>query len=405
MDLRRLHRAARTAVWGLSLGLLVACGGSSATSVSTPAPTLAGASPAAISPAPTATPTPRPATPAAPPVGVTPTRAAAAASPPAAPAAPTPKAVATEGGRGTAGTPDYLDDRSSGESLIRSYYNAINRREYARAYSYWMPGTSSDQLPPFQQFREGYVDTESVTLTIGTVTSGVGAGQIYYGVPVLLDATSSGGVARTFVGCYLLHIGRPVIQAVPPFHPLAIQSATIQGASAGNPQQAMATACEGVGAEGQSVGTPAPDSRTNIASANYLDDRSTPEQTVRSLYNAVNRKEYVRAYSYWDPNAPQLQPFDQFQSGYQNTSSVQLTLGTATTDAGAGQLNYAVPAAIAATTIDGQTTTFVGCYMLHLTNPALQTDPPYQPMAIRSANVQQVTGGNPQEMLGRACSR
>jgi hypothetical protein len=32
---------------------------------------------------------------------------------------------------------DYLDDRSTPEAVISSYYNAINRAEYARAYSYF----------------------------------------------------------------------------------------------------------------------------------------------------------------------------------------------------------------------------------------------------------------------------
>ncbi|MGH6859926.1 MAG: hypothetical protein ACRECY_06700, partial [Phyllobacterium sp.] len=35
--------------------------------------------------------------------------------------------------------PEYLDDRSTPETVIKSYYNAINRQEYARAYSYYAP--------------------------------------------------------------------------------------------------------------------------------------------------------------------------------------------------------------------------------------------------------------------------
>ena len=29
----------------------------------------------------------------------------------------------------------YLDDRSSAQAILNSYYNAINRKEYARAWS------------------------------------------------------------------------------------------------------------------------------------------------------------------------------------------------------------------------------------------------------------------------------
>ena len=66
--------------------------------------------------------------------------------------------------------------------------------------------------------------------------------------------------------------------------------------------------------------------RGDISKNNYLDDRSGPVEVLASLFNAVNRKEYVRAYSYWE-NAgtnPEVAPFDQFQKGYAETESVQL---------------------------------------------------------------------------------
>jgi hypothetical protein len=36
----------------------------------------------------------------------------------------------------------------------------------------------------------------------------------------------------------------------------------------------------------------------------YVDDRSTPEALIRSLYDAVSRREYARAYAYWEPGSP-----------------------------------------------------------------------------------------------------
>src|SRR5437870_13856086 len=36
----------------------------------------------------------------------------------------------------------YLDDRSSAEAVVRSYYDAIGRRQYLRAYGYWEPSTT-----------------------------------------------------------------------------------------------------------------------------------------------------------------------------------------------------------------------------------------------------------------------
>jgi len=124
--------------------------------------------------------------------------------------------------------PGYQDDRSTAESVIGSYFDAVNRREYSRAYSYWEPAAAVSQLAPFDQFVAGYADTAGVDLTLGDIGSGVGAGQLYFTVPVTLVATMSDGSVQTFVGCYTLHIGRPQIQAVPPFQPLAIQRASIQ---------------------------------------------------------------------------------------------------------------------------------------------------------------------------------
>jgi len=124
--------------------------------------------------------------------------------------------------------PGYQDDRSTPESVIGSYYDAVNRREYARAFSYWEPLAAANELPPFDQFALGYEDTASVDLTLGDVGTGVGAGQLYFTVPVTLMATLTDESSQTFVGCYTLHLARPQLQAVPPFHALAIQHASIQ---------------------------------------------------------------------------------------------------------------------------------------------------------------------------------
>lgn len=124
--------------------------------------------------------------------------------------------------------PGYLDDRSTAESVVDSFYDAVNRREYSRAYSYWETGAAQRELPRFDDFAAGYADTASVDVTQGDVGTGVGAGQLYFTVPVTLVSTLSDGSTQTYVGCYTLHIGRPQIQAVPPFNPLAIQNASIE---------------------------------------------------------------------------------------------------------------------------------------------------------------------------------
>ena len=108
----------------------------------------------------------------------------------------------------------------------------------------------------------------------------------------------------------------------------------------------------------------------------------------------------------WEPSAAatQLSPFAQFEQGYTSTASVDLTLGTVASDAGAGQLHYTVPFVLKATTADGATQTFAGCYTLHLAQPAIQGTPPFQPLAITGATVQQVANdANPATLLAQGC--
>src|SRR5260221_2989090 len=81
----------------------------------------------------------------------------------------------------------YMDNRSTAETLIMSYMNAVNRKEYSRAYGYWQDGAA--QLAPFSQFVQGYANTQSVQATVGIVSADPGAGQIYYSAPVTLIAT------------------------------------------------------------------------------------------------------------------------------------------------------------------------------------------------------------------------
>ena len=81
-------------------------------------------------------------------------------------------------------------------------------------------------------------------------------------------------------------------------------------------------------------------------------------------------------------------------------------MGTVTSDAGAGQRYYNVPAVLIATNDDGRRQTFAGCYTLHLANPGIQTEPPFHPLAIRSASVRQVPNNSrTQSLLQRTCGR
>ena len=98
------------------------------------------------------------------------------------------------------------------------------------------------ELPAFDEFVEGYGDTTAVELTLGVVSSDVGAGQLYFLVPVSLIASLSDGSTQTFAGCYTLHLARPQLQAVPPFRPMSIQHANI--VQAGDEAEPSAAYCQ-----------------------------------------------------------------------------------------------------------------------------------------------------------------
>ncbi|WP_426240116.1 hypothetical protein [Pararhizobium sp. DWP1-1-3] len=116
----------------------------------------------------------------------------------------------------------YIDDRSDGPALVRSLYNAINRHEYARAYSYF-----SDPVDSYETFVKGYEKTVDLQVLIGSVTQEGAAGSIYAPVPVAIKSTEKGGNEKIFAGCYITRIVNAAIQE-PPFAPLHIESAELE---------------------------------------------------------------------------------------------------------------------------------------------------------------------------------
>jgi heat shock protein HslJ len=222
-------------------------------------------------------------------------------------------------------------------------------------------------------------------------------------VPVALIAQTASGQAQTFVGCYLLHLGQPANQGVPPFQPWGIQSATVtQVTNGADITRLMAQACEQQGSA--LVPAQPPTDPNDVSASRYLDNRSTAQVVLRSLVNALNRHEFLRAYSYWRPDAAQLPPFEQFEQGYSTTQSVQIIIGTVSSDAGAGQLYYSVPVILVSRTTGGARQTYQGCYVLHLVQPAIQDTPPYQPLAIQSASIRQVSGSSGTLPVDQGCA-
>ena len=113
----------------------------------------------------------------------------------------------------------YLDDRSTPQSVISSFYDAISRQEYSRAWSYYQDGQG---VPAFDAFVKGYSSTASAKVAFGKESGEGAAGSTFWTLPVSLDAVDTSGKHSYFAGCYTLRLANPQIQAEPPFEPLHI---------------------------------------------------------------------------------------------------------------------------------------------------------------------------------------
>ncbi|WMT87752.1 hypothetical protein NO932_03840 [Pelagibacterium sp. 26DY04] len=125
----------------------------------------------------------------------------------------------------------YYDDRSTAAAVVESLYNAINRSEYLRAWSYFDHDAALDEealAQDFEAFAEGYRNTDNVQLLVGPEITEGAAGTVYYSIPVAIEATDRNGASETFAGCYTLKLAQPVLQATPPFRPLAIMEGNLE---------------------------------------------------------------------------------------------------------------------------------------------------------------------------------
>lgn len=118
----------------------------------------------------------------------------------------------------------YLDDRSTPDALIESYYSAINRKEYVRAYSYY---SEEGREPDFKKYAKGYQDTKSVEIKLGKPEGDGAAGSTYWSVPIAIKSIASDGTDKVFTGCYTLRLASPAAQATPPYQPMSIMTGSL----------------------------------------------------------------------------------------------------------------------------------------------------------------------------------
>ena len=121
------------------------------------------------------------------------------------------------------------ENLTSPVALLASFYDAVNAREYERAYRYWEtpPGTLED-------FARGYAETASVRLIVEPPTRVEGAaGSLYAEVPTVLVALQRDGGERVFAGCYVARQTNLRPTDVPKEEGWRIHKASVSPAAAG----------------------------------------------------------------------------------------------------------------------------------------------------------------------------
>ena len=75
----------------------------------------------------------------------------------------------TKGFPSVAGQEPFYEKRGTPVDALKSFYNAVNLKDYQRAYSYFRgaPNPNSSVAPSYDNFVSGYADTVSVTLAVG----------------------------------------------------------------------------------------------------------------------------------------------------------------------------------------------------------------------------------------------
>ena len=91
------------------------------------------------------------------------------------------------------------EDRSDPIATLAAYFEAINAKDYRRAFRVWETPSSS-----YEQFARGFADTQRVRFLIEPATAEGAAGSVYVSLPTIVVSTTRGGNERVFAGCYVM---------------------------------------------------------------------------------------------------------------------------------------------------------------------------------------------------------
>ncbi len=283
----------------------------------------------------------------------------------------------------------YLDDRGSEYMFMISYFNAIRQNLLPMAYSYW--NDNVDVAGSYDTFVQTYSEIKPDELTITKFGTSGAAGSVYATMAVTLKRTKA-GISSEWAGCYTLRTPNPSLFDSADYHNRHFVIGKLIEITSGNTQaEVLKTACKGLEFGMLESALPGPDGLGVIDPKHYVDSRSTPEGVISSFWNALNREEYARAYSYFEAPAIFPGPYVTFRTGYLDTRNVSGVITSPEKLAATGNWYWKVPVIMRSETKNGIQQAYIGCYIVHQSDPQLFISPPYNPMGIQKARFEELS--------------
>jgi hypothetical protein len=229
-----------------------------------------------------------------------------------------------------------FEDRSHPALLLASYYNALERREYERAYAY---RADQSQLTLEQLIADADGIEELAVLIIPPILIQATPQGAQVSIPAYVSAVTADGNQRNLLGCYVLQ--QQELAWVIAGGQLAAVEEQVTPA-------ALTNACPPLQTPADSVTPP-------------FDNTADPVGLLSSYVNALERREYERAlgYSRGDATPEVVAGLEQIYSG---TLAIELIVIPPDSILAAGQVQLAeIPALMQITEAEGRVIRLQGC--------------------------------------------
>lgn len=202
-----------------------------------------------------------------------------------------------------------FDDATGPVAMLVSYYDAVNRHDFARAYAYLRNPALGEPA-----FAAGYAGTV-LAVPILRPASGIdaAAGNRRMVVAAVIEAVTVNGTRQRFAGCYSTWRAAEGVSADPADERWHIEEATIAPVAAADSVPALLDhGCDGYRDRVANFGAP-------------FADRTSPVAAATAFFDAIRRGDFDRASSYILEG--KRQPLDQMRAGWADTAKLTPVVG------------------------------------------------------------------------------